>query len=146
MVTLFCILVIGLLSAIFSVIIIKGKVILLHCYWISCLVFFVIFSIVGASAFSLVSMDCAEPSSYILQRIQITSSYASSLFCSDICPCNRGQSMSLNGPDFYDKVQDCPGWEGAIYSSFLETIEENLQCSGWCSVNPKSYFTFYSSQ
>jgi len=31
---------------------------MLHCYWITCLVFLVIFSIIGASAVSLISMDC----------------------------------------------------------------------------------------
>lgn len=111
--TLICIIFIGILSAVFSVVIIKGKVIMLHCYWISCLVFLIIFSIVGASAFSMKNMNCEQPSSFILQRIRLTSLSANSLFCSDICPCLKSgtNSSNNNATKFYERVQDCPRWE-----------------------------------
>ncbi len=119
--TLFLIGAIGLLSAVFAVIIIKGKVLMLHCYWIACLVFLIIFSFVCASAFALTSMNCEEPSSYILQKIKATADLASNIFCTESCPCNRPEFKWAINATIADRVQVCPGWEEIIYSSFLST-------------------------
>ncbi len=64
-----------------------GKIMLLHCYWVTCLVFLIICAIIAAGAGSIVDGKCEDPSNYLLQKLRLTSISATVLYCSDSCPC-----------------------------------------------------------